>query len=216
MTDAARRSDPAAAPRPRDAAAGAFAPYRSRELPARPPLTNPNAAPVMVKATPPFSIRFSQFLWIASFALGGFTAVYLFVIRKDLLPLITESAKTVTAGRSEQTYETAADIVFWVVFGALIAVLLVQITLLVSFMGRRPHMRWWQLLTFAVLGLLVLLSPEWVALGAQGEPLQPLLAGQAALVLLALLSSILPKGIAWSARRVDVRRGPEGPDGTGL
>lgn len=216
MTDAARRSDPAAAPRPRDAAAGAFAPYRSRELPARPPLTNPNAAPVMVKATPPFSIRFSQFLWIASFALGGFTAVYLFVIRKDLLPLITESAKTVTAGRSEQTYETAADIVFWVVFGALIAVLLVQITLLVSFMGRRPHMRWWQLLTFAVLGLLVVLSPEWVALGAQGEPLQPLLAGQAALVLLALLSSILPKGIAWSARRIDVRRGPEGSDGAGL
>lgn len=216
MTDAARRSDPAAAPRPRDAAAGAFAPYRSRELPARPPLTNPNAAPVMVKATPPFSIRFSQFLWIASFALGGFTAVYLFVIRKDLLPLITESAKTVTAGRSEQTYETAADIVFWVVFGALIAVLLVQITLLVSFMARRPHMRWWQLLTFAVLGLLVVLSPEWVALGAQGEPLQPLLAGQAALVLLALLSSILPKGIAWSARGVDVRRGPEGSDGAGL
>lgn len=216
MTDAARRSDPAAVSRQRDAAAGAFTPYRSRDLPARPPLANPNAAPVVVKVPPPFSIRVSQLLWIVSFALGGFTAVYLFVIRKDLLPLITESAKTVTAGRSEQAYETAADIVFWVVFGALIAVLLLQITLLVSFMGRRPQVRWWQLLTFAVLALLVVLSPEWVALGSQGEPLQPLLAAQAALVLLALLSSVLPKGIAWSARRVDVRRGPEGPGAAGL
>lgn len=191
-------------------------PYGSRALPTRPSLANRNVAPVMYKATPPFSVRLSQFFWILSFGVGGFTAVYLFVIRQDLLPLITETAKTVTEGRSEQTYETAADIVFWVVFGSMIALLLMQITLLVSFMGRRPQVRWWQLLTLALLALLVVLSPEWVARGSQGAPLQPLLAAQAALVLLALLSSILPKAIAWSARRVDVRRGPEGSGGSDL
>lgn len=185
-------------------------PYGSRELPARPTLASPNLPPVIVKATPPFSIRLSLFFWILSFAVGAFTAVYMFVIRQDLLPEITEVAKTVTAGREDATYERAADIIFWVVFGTLIAVLFTQITLLVSFMGRRRKVRWWQLMTFGVLGLLVLLSPEWVALGEKGQPLQPFLAAQAALVLLALLSSILPKAIAWSARGFDVRRGPQG------
>ncbi len=185
-------------------------PYGARELPARPSLSNPNLAPVLVKATPPFSIRASQFFWILSFAVGAFTVVYMFVIRQDLLPLITDVAKGVTDGREDRTYENAADIIFWVVFGMVVGLLFAQITMFVSFMGRRPQIRWWQLLTLALQGLLVLLSPEWVALGAKGAPLQSLLAAQAALVLLALLASILPKAIAWSARRFDVRRGPEG------
>lgn len=185
-------------------------PYGARELPARPSLSNPNLAPVLVKATPPFSIRASQFFWILSFAVGAFTVVYMFVIRQDLLPLITDVAKAVTDGREDRTYENAADIIFWVVFGMVVGLLFAQITMFVSFMGRRPQIRWWQLLTLALQGLLVLLSPEWVALGAKGAPLQSLLAAQAALVLLALLASILPKAIAWSARRFDVRRGPEG------
>lgn len=185
-------------------------PYGARELPARPSLSNPNLAPVLVKATPPFSIRASQFFWILSFAVGAFTVVYMFVIRQDLLPLITDVAKAVTDGREDRTYENAADIIFWVVFGMVVGLLFAQITMFVSFMGRRPQIRWWQLLTLALQGLLVLLSPEWVALGAKGTPLQSLLAAQAALVLLALLASILPKAIAWSARRFDVRRGPEG------
>jgi hypothetical protein len=166
---------------------------------------------VLVKTTPPFSIRLTQLLWILSFGVGAFSVVYLFVIRQELLPLIADRAKAVTAGRSQQAYESAADIVFWVVFGVLVAVLLAQITLMVSFMSRRPQVRWWQLLTLAVLSLVVVLSPEWVAQGPQGAPLQLLLAAQAALVLLALLVSILPPAVAWSARRFDVRRGPQGP-----
>ena len=210
MTDTPRRARPAPPPPSQEGGAGSVAPYGARELPARPSLASPNLAPVMVKATPPFSIRLSLFLWIISFAVGAFTTVYLFVIRQDLLPEIVDAAKAVTEGREESTYESAADIVFWVVFGLIVAVLFTQIMLLVSFMNRRPHIRWWQLLTLGLLGLLVLLSPEWVALGAKGQPLQPLLAAQAALVLLALLSSVLPGAIAWSARRYDVRRGPQG------
>lgn len=210
MTDTPRTPHPAPPTSSQEGGAGSAAPYGSRELPARPALASANLPPVMVKATPPFSIRLSLFLWIVSFAVGAFTTVYMFVIRKDLLPEIVEVAKGVTAGRQDATYESAADIIFWVVFGLIVALLFVQITLLVSFMGRRPHIRWWQLLTLGLQGLLVLLSPEWVALGAQGKPLQPLLAAQAALVLLALLSSVLPGAIAWSARRFDVRRGPEG------
>lgn len=210
MTDSTRRSIPAPPPSSQAGGAGQVVPYGSRQLPARPPLANPNLAPVMVKATPPFSIRLTLFLWILSFAAGAFTAVYMFVIRQDLLPEITEVAKAVTAGREDETYERAADIVFWVVFGAIVALLFVQITLLVSFMGRRRKVRWWQLLTFGLQGLLVLLSPEWVALGTKGQPLQPLLAAQLALVLLALLCSVLPRAIAWSARHFDVSRGPQG------
>lgn len=187
-----------------------------REAPSRPPVRGPNAAPVLVKVPPPFSIRLSQFLWTISFAVGGFTAVYFFIVRQELLPLIADVAREVTAGRDETTYKVAADIVFWVVFAVMVAVLLVQVTLLVSFMGRRPNIRWWQLATLALQCLLVLLSPEWVALGQPGEPIPALLAGQAAIVLLALLSSILPPAIRWTARQHDVRRGPEAPAGADL
>lgn len=185
-----------------------------REAPTRPPVRGASAAPVLVKVPPPFSVRLSQFLWIISFAVGGFTAVYFFIIRQDLLPLIADVAKGVTDGRDDATYKTAADIIFWIVFAAILSVLLIQIVLMVSFMSRRPGTRWWQLATFVVQALVVLLSPEWVALGQRGQPIPALLAAQAALVLLGLLASILPRAIAWTARQHDVRRGPEAPTST--
>jgi hypothetical protein len=152
----------------------------------------------------------AQFFWILSFAVGGFAVVYLFVIRQDQLPLIADVARRVTPGRSDETYDAAADIVYWVIFGVIVAMLLTQITLLVSFMSRRPHVRWWQLATWVVQVIVLLLSMEWVAIGDRGQPLKLLLEGQVGLVLLALLASVLPKAIAWSARQHDVRRGTEG------
>ncbi len=164
----------------------------------------------MVKLTPPFAIRLSQVFWILSFAIGGFTLVFYFVIRQELLPLISEVVEEVTAGRSDETYTTAADIVFWTVFSLMVVVLGSQVTMLVSFMARKPKVRWWQLASFGLQLVLVLLSTEWVALGDRRQSLLLLLAAQAALVLLALLSSVLPGGVAWSARRIDVRRGHDG------
>jgi hypothetical protein len=177
-----------------------------REAPERPPTSSDNGAPVLVKLTPPFEVRLSQFFWIVSFAVGAFATVFLFIIREELLPLIEEVARAVTPERSDETYTAAADIIFWIVFGALVGILMVQITLLVSFTARRPNVRWWQLATFALQVLLVVLSPEWVALGASGAHFQTMIAAQGALVLLALLCSILPRAISWSARRIDVRR----------
>jgi hypothetical protein len=165
--------------------------------------------------TPPFSVRMSQLFWILSFAVGGFTAIYFFIIRQDQLPLIAESVRGIVEGRSDETYDTAADIVFWIVFGTMVAILLIQITLLVSFMSRRPKIRWWQLATFGLQLVLLMLSMEWVALGERRESLLLLLAGQAGLVLLALLCSIMPKAMAWTARQIDVRRGHEGVIGSG-
>ncbi|MFD4420535.1 hypothetical protein ACFWN7_03395 [Agromyces sp. NPDC058484] len=182
---------------------------RKKERPERPPVANPNAAPVLVKLTPPFSVRMSQFCWILSFAVGGFTAVYFFLIRQDQLPLIADVVRGVSEGRSDETYETAADIVFWVVFGLLVAVLLTQITLLVSFMSRRPNIRWWQLGTLVVQLAVLLLSLELVAIGEQGRQLRLLLAAECGLVLLALLWSVLPGAMAWTARQHDIRRGPQ-------
>ncbi|CAH0223623.1 hypothetical protein SRABI121_03033 [Microbacterium sp. Bi121] len=188
-------------------------PDQAREAPRRPEVTSANVAPVLVKLTPPFEVRLSQFFWIISFAVGAFAVVFLFVVREELLPLIEEVARRVTDGRSDETYTSAADILFWIVFGALVAVLLVQITLMVSFTSRRPNVRWWQLSTLALLALVVVLSPEWVALGSHGAQFQAMIAAQAGLVVLALLCSILPRAMSWSARRVDVRRGPAGVQG---
>jgi hypothetical protein len=210
-------------PRPQQPAAAAeetagrdaTPPSPRRQAPARPSTSSRNTAPVLVKLPPPFSVRMSQFFWIISFAVGGFTAVYYFVIRQELLPLISDRARAVVDGRSDETYDAASDIVFWSVFAVLVAILLIQITLLVSFMSRRPKMRWWQLATFGVQLLLVMLSTEWVALGERRESLLLLLAAQAGLVLLALLCSIMPKAIAWTARKVDVRGGSEGVVGDG-
>jgi hypothetical protein len=157
----------------------------------------------------------SQLFWIVSFAIGGFTAVFFFIIRKEQLPLIADSVRGVVEGRSDETYDTTADIVFWIVFGTMVAILLIQITLLVSFMSRRPKIRWWQLATFGLQLVLLMLSTEWVALGERREPLLLLLACQAGLVLLALLFSIMPKAMAWTARQVDVKRGREGIVGSG-
>jgi hypothetical protein len=187
----------------------------AREAPARPPTTSANVAPVLVKMTPPFSVRMSQLFWILSFAVGGFTAVYFFIIRQEQLPLISESVRGVAEGRSDETYDTAADIVFWIVFGTMVAILLIQITLLVSFMSRRPKMRWWQLATLGVQLILLMLSTEWVALGDRRESLHKHNYRQAGMVLHALLCSVMPKAMAWTARQHDIRRGHEGVIGAG-
>jgi hypothetical protein len=204
-----------AAPAPGAVAKTTPPPARTREAPPRPSTGYSNTAPVLVRLTPPFSVRMSQLFWILSFAVGGFTAVFFFIIRKEQLPLISDLVRTVSEGRSDQTYDAAADIVFWIVFGVMVAVLLAQITLLVSFMSRRPHVRWWQLATLGVQVVLLLLSTEWVALGERRESLLLLLAVQAGLVLVALLFSTLPRAIAWSARQHDVRRRSDGVVGAG-
>ena len=167
----------------------------------------------MAKVTPPISIRLSQLLWILSLAVGAFSVVYFFIIREEQLPLMADVVRGVTEGRSEESYATAADILFWSLFGAMVGILLIQITLLVSFMGRRPRVRWWQLGTLLVQVLVLLLSLELVASGSDGQFMRQLLTVQVVLVALALLVSTLPGAIAWSARGVDVRRGPVGAGG---
>lgn len=188
---------------------GTADPEPGHEAPARPSLISDNAAPVLVKMVAPFSVRLSQFLWVASFAVGGFTLVYYFVIREDLLPLIAEVARRVSPDRPDAIYASASDIVFWTIFAVLVGTVLLQITFLVSFMSRRPRIRWWQLATLVLLAAVVALAPEWVALGEPGEPIQPLLAAQTTVGLIALLTGVLPGALRWSARRHDIRRGRE-------
>lgn len=211
VTDQSTPQYPASLTRGADANASAA----PREAPARPPTSSPNVAPVLVKMTPPFSVRMSQLFWVLSFAVGGFTTVFFFVIRQEQLPLIADRVRRVVEGRSDETYDAAADIVFWIIFGLMVAILLIQITLLVSFMSRRPKIRWWQLATLGLQAILLLLSMEWVALGERRESLLLLLAAQTGLVLIALLCSVMPKAMAWTARQHDVRRGHEGVIGGG-
>lgn len=185
----------------------------SRDRPGRPALSTSNSAPVAVSVPPPGSVRFAQLLWVLSFMVGGATLVYYFIIRRDQLPLIVRAVQGVDGARTDQTYQTAADIIFWIAFTIMVSLLLIQITLLVSFMSRRPGVRWWQLGSFAVQSLLYLVAMQLVAVGEHGALLRPGLSIQCGLVLLALLVSTLPSAIAWTSRRQDVRSvGSSGPN----
>jgi hypothetical protein len=165
---------------------------------------------VLTKLPPPFTVRLSQFLWVLSLLTGGVAVVYLFVIREDQVPLITDVVKGVAEGRSEETYTAAADILFWSVFAVAVTLLLIQIVLLVSFSNRKPNARWWQLATVAGQIGLFLLSSEFFATGEHGPVLRQVLLLQWSLALLALLFSSFRGALQWTARKYDVRRAGEG------
>jgi hypothetical protein len=189
-------------------------PYR-REAPERPTLSSPNTAPVLTKVPPPFTVRLSQFLWVLSLLAGGIAIVYLFVIREDQLPLISDAVRAVADGRSDETYAAAADIIFWSVFGISVALTLIQVVLLVSFANRKPHVRWWQLGTVVAQIVVFLLSLEIVAVGQNGPLVRQVLLAQWGLALLALLFGAFRNALAWTARRYDVRRAGDGGGGAG-
>lgn len=175
--------------------------------PDRPPLRNSNLPPVLVRRTPPFSIRLTQLLWVLSFVAGAVAIVYFFVVRQDLLPLVNDAIRAVDGTRGEETYNTAADIFFWSAFAVMVALVLIQLTLLVSFTNRRPGVRWWQFVTLVVQAPLYALALEIVGGGEYGAMLRQMLTTQCGLVLGALLVSSLPNSIDWSVQQHDVRRG---------
>lgn len=179
----------------------------SADRPARPPLQSPNQPPVVIKQPPPFSVRLAQFLWVLSFLAGSLAVGYLVAIREDQLPLIADAVRDVNATRAEPTYSSAADIVFWSAFAVMVTLLLIQITLLVSFMNRRRGIRWWQFAVVVGQLLLFALLAELVARGDHGVALRQLMSAQVGLALLALLMSVFPGAIAWTARQHDIRRG---------
>lgn len=220
-SDVARGSDTT----PPESAAGgvagasegrAIVPADARGLPRRPSLANKAAAPVLVKIPPPLVVRVGQLLWVLSLFSGGAAVVYLFVIRTAQLPEIADVVRRVDATRVDATYTTVADIIYWSIFGALVVVILVQITLQVSFSSRRPNVRWWQLGTVLVLGGILTLARELVAIGERGTPLTRMLLLQVGLATLGLLFTALPPALRWTARRHDVRRGPESAPGGDL
>lgn len=177
-----------------------------RAAPARPSLSNKEAAPVLVKLPPPASVRLSQLAWVLSLAVSAAAVVYLFIIREQQLPEIVTVIKGVDETRADATYDTAADIVYWSVFAALVALWLVQVTLLVSFSNRRPNIRWWLLGTALFQGAVFLVCRELVAIGERGAPLAQVMLLALALAAVGLLFSTLPAALRWTARKHDVAR----------
>ena len=175
--------------------------------PDRPSLRSPNLPPVLARKAPPFSVRLTQLLWALSFIAGAVAIVYFFVVRQDLLPLVSDAIRAVDGTRSDETYDRAADIFFWSAFAVMVTLLLVQITLLVSFTNRRPGVRWWQFATLVMQAPLYALALEIVGGGEYGAMLRQMLTAQCGLVLLALLVSSLPNAVNWSVQQHDVRRG---------
>lgn len=178
-----------------------------RAAPARPSLSDKEAAPVLVKLPAPASVRLSQLSWVLSLAVSAVAVVYLFIIREPQLPEIVGVIKGVDESRADATYDTAADIVFWSVFGVLVALWLVQVTLLVSFSNRRPHIRWWLLGTALLQGGVFLVCRELVAVGERGIPLERVLLLALALAVVGLLFATFPRALRWTARKHDVVRG---------
>jgi hypothetical protein len=158
-------------------------------------------------------VRASQVLWFLSLLAGAAAIVYFFVIRQTQLPLIADTARAVDGTRAEQTYSSAADIIFWSVFGLLVAVVFLQIVFQVSFSNRRPHARWWQFGSLLFQAGLVLIARQMVAIGERGVVLDRILLIQLGLAALGLLVSLLPQALRWTARKYDVRRGPVAPAG---
>jgi hypothetical protein len=193
--------------------AGSTPAGEGRAAPARPSLSNKAAAPVLVKLPAPASVRLSQLCWVLSLAVGAAGIVYLFIIRQQQLPEIVGVIKGVDGTRADATYETAADILYWSVFGALVGIVLVQIALLVSFSNRRPKMRWWLLGTTLLLGAVFLVCRELVALGDRGVPLVRVLLIQLGLAVLGLLFGALPRALHWTARKHDVVHAGGGSSG---
>ncbi len=198
---------------PQPGADGRFVP-QSSDAPERPPVGSDNPPPVLVKhIPPPFSVRMSQLFWVLSLISGAIAVVFFFLIRTDQLPLIIDLIQEVDDTRSEATYERAADFFYWAVFAVMMGILLVQTTLLVSFMSRRKGTRWWQMATVIVESLLFALAYQIVAPGEKGAFLGQLFGLQSSLALIALIISTFPGAIAWTARGHDVLRGPLGTSG---
>lgn len=187
----------------------------TRTQPERPTLTTANHAPVVAQLPPPVSVRISQLLWILALAVGAFAVAYAFIIREDQLEVISDRVRTVNPNRADETVTTTADILYWSLFGALVAVVLLQLVFLVSFMNRRRRARWWLLATLLLLGAIAVVGVEFVGVGTTADPMRMILLLQAGLAVLALLVGLLPPAIRWTARGIDVRRGPTaaaGPD----
>lgn len=184
-------------------------------VPPRPSLAGKEGAPVLVKLPAPFTVRLSQVAWVLSLIAGAAAVVYLFVIRQAQLPDIADLVRQVDDTRADDTYTLAADIVYWSLFGVLVAIIALQITFQVSFANRRPNVRWWLFGTVVVQAGVYLLARELVAVGERGVPLNRLLQAQLALAGIGLLVSVLPPALKWSARRLDVRRGSGDPGSPG-
>lgn len=181
----------------------------ARAQPTRPSLITSNHAPVVAKVPPPLSVRLSQLFWILSLAVGAVGVVYAFIVRADQLEHIADRVRAVDASRADETVTATADILYWSVFGALVAVVLLQILFLVSFSSRRPRARWWLLATLLLQGVVLVVTQEFTDAGSSAEPLRLLLLIQVGLAVVGLLWSVLPAALRWTARGVDVRRGPE-------
>lgn len=182
---------------------------RTAALPPRPSLTGKPAPPVIVRRPPPFSVGVTMVCWVSSLLTGAAAVVYLMVIRTAQLPEISAVIEGVDSSRAAGTYESAADIVFWTMFGTLVAALLLQVSFVVAFANRRPRMRWWMFASMLLIGLVLLLGRELVTMGDRGRPVEMLLLAETGLLALGLLASILPGAVRWSARRHDIRRGTD-------
>lgn len=180
-------------------------------MPERPALTSSNLPPVVERKPPPITVRLCQLAWIFSIVIGAFAIVYAFIIRESQLPLLNDTIRKINDARADETYDLIADILFWALFGALVVVVMMNIIFLMSFMNRRPSIRWWQFTSILLLSFVVAMAFELLGKGERGLLLRQVLLVMLGLAVLALLLSLLPPVLRWSRARIDVRRGPIGP-----
>lgn len=199
-SDLARREDRGGVPAERLAST-------ARSAPPRPALTGKESAPIIVKRPPPVSVGIAVIILVLSLVAGAVGVVYLFIIRETQLAEIVDAIKAVDSERADETYQLAADIIYWALFGGLAAIMLMQITFIVSFTNRRTRARWMIFASLLVLTALYVPAHEVVAVGERGAPLQQVLLLQLALGALGLAITLLPPALQWTARRHDVRGG---------
>jgi len=187
-----------------------------RAQPARPSVHAPNSAPVIAHVAPPLSSRLAEAFWSFGLAAGALAAGYFFITRTDELAHIKKRVEAVDPDRAAESVDTTADILFWVLFGTLLTLLLIQVWAAVAFANRRSGARAWLCGTLVAFGVLSVVALEFTRPGNDGMPLRTFALAYAGILTLALLASLLPASRAWTRRRFDVRRGPASVGGGDL
>ena len=187
-----------------------------RARPERPSLETSNHAPVVARVPPPLATRLAEALWISGLAAGALTAAYFFITRDDELSHIRDRVLAVDPDRATETLESTADIIFWSLFGVVLALVLIQLWAAVAFANRRPRARAWLGGTLVALGVVCVIGLEFLRRDDAALPLRVLVLAYVGLLTLALLVSLVPSSRRWTRRRVDVRRGPATTGGADL
>jgi amino acid transporter len=171
-------------------------------------------APVQQEATPTGAIRYVRSLWWGSFLAGAVAVVLVVLSRDEQLDHLQDMVSQVDATVEASTSSSLAALVLWASVALLVAVMVVEATLVRLMMHRRRWARVTLLILLPVhLGVALVAEAFLAGPGTDGAMVGPfmptadgalvrwLLALQLGLAVLAVAVSFLPRAGSWLRSR---------------